>query len=72
MTLLIKTIDNSNKKRQEIKQKQREVTQSDVLLEFVHIDEEEFDRGNDFDEVNSYAKAKLSMSKDESVVESGH
>ena len=45
------------------------MTQSDVPMEFTYIDEEEFDHENDLDEADSYAKAKLSLPKDESVLE---
>ncbi|CAF4359206.1 unnamed protein product, partial [Rotaria magnacalcarata] len=49
--------------------KQCEISQSDILLEFAHVDEQESDDDDNYDEVQCYAKAKLSFAKDEPVLE---
>ena len=46
-----------------------------MLPEFAQTDQQKSDNKNDFDEIDSYSKAKSSFSKDESALEwwkSGH
>ncbi|CAF1561911.1 unnamed protein product [Rotaria magnacalcarata] len=49
--------------------KQCEISQSDILMEFAHVDEQKSDDDDNYDEVQCYAKAKLSFAKDEPVLE---
>jgi hypothetical protein len=51
------------------KTKSYKISQEDVLMEFANEDEPGSGEEDDCDEVDRYAKAKLSISKEESVLE---